>query len=1190
MGSTDSNGFTIPTIPTLFKYEPFFFSVVFPTQGGYVAYGDASLNYTNGTLRKNSVLLNSLSFVSSNRVDLSSAGVNFTTATAGEDFLVQARNPSSDILASTPITVKIGNGRFTVPQGSNYILFANETANVILNTSAPMTSVNSTPALPVGLTFTKQDVAGSVWAITGQAVTTYQQSSYLIIGNNSSNGFVVTTTLFIRVNPTRMFLTGVPTLISNLTVGTPIVPSTITAGGANIVVPGTMTYQVPALPSVLFCTDLSGITLQPGVPFQPVDPSMSLIITGTPTLTSAVASIPSGQTRTTVFATAGTLSTSNVINFSYAEAVLFTNPSNNAVLSGLFYSIPTSNNVFNASTYFGSSAIQTIYSPNLRSDLSLNFSSITKAATLVGTPTLTGLDTTPYTVVAVNAGSIQGSIVVTIPIATDTVTITRSVTDTCFNFVVGRPVSSALTGYYPSNISYTAISASGGSLTFSSNNFPPGVSLSQTGNTLTVIGTPTKVTTSQNLSVTVTDADSSVSATDSSLAVSVLTDQFTWTYLPSQSTYYLLQNRSMPEIRTTATSLSGLSILSYFSTNLPAGLKITDTGLISGTPTSNGVLTSSVYASTGYVANSNSIEFDVAADSALFTFPTIVTTGGATIPPTQITCISYSQNTGSNFTISNNPYGVTVDSNGVIGGTMITGNPPGTAFFPFVTLTVSANIGDAIQSSIINMTATNILISRTFALTSSGLSIYDSTIPPSSNVSFSPLASVQGGVITDLQSYGSTVVDSNVILATTGSAVYKSTDGLNFTSNAITQTVTSLTYLASENLWYGAAVSGGNFLVSTSPDGTNWTFLINLGSFSGTPIIRAFNGRVLTNYNGVTMYPNPVTGSGWYNSLSTPGTVLDLATDSNETPTWIASVNDGTVWVSQVNGNVWIQSTTDNAYAFTSTQSVYTYNKWYNIYGSSQSGTIYSVQTSVDGFAWTTVSNTSRATPFFMYYDGNRYLISPLNTNPTLTYKTLDTFTDAGFVTSSSQSFVTINAIIAPIFIRPNTGLSVITLSAFTGSGPTFTSPTGVNIFAYQYVAITPIYISTTIPSTDRIYIEQSALPLGLSFDTVTSTITGSMMRLGPFQLTVYAGNTTGISTLTLYFTSQLPFIVNKNQDYASAYTSYLRQGVIINGAVSGRDSTAYPSLTTTVGALMGPRPLDVISAPDKPCCKEKRI
>lgn len=1183
MGSIDSNGFTIPTIPTLYKYEPFFYSVVFPTQGGYVAYGDASLNYTNGTLRNNSLLLNSLSFVSSNRVDLSSAGVAFTTATAGEQFLVQAQNPSSDILASTPITVKVGNGRFTVPQGLNYILYANETANVILNTAAPMTSVNSTPALPVGLSFTKQDINGSVWAITGRAVTTYQQSSYLVIGNNSSNGYVVTTTLLIRVNPTRMYLAGVPTLISGLTVGTPIPPYTITAGGANIVVPGTMTYQVPALPSGLYCTDLSGTTLQPGTAFQPVDASMSLIITGTPTSSSAVASIPSGQTKTTVYATAGTLSTSNIINFSYGEAVLFTNPSNNAALPGLFYSIPTSNNVFNASTYFGSSAIQTIYSPNLRSDLSLNFSSTTKSATLVGTPTLTGLDTTPYTVVAVNAHAIRGSVVVTIPIATDTITITRSVTDTCFNFVVGRPVSSALTGYYPSNIAYTATSASGRSLTFSSNNFPPGVSLSQTGNTLTVVGTPTKVTSTANLNVSASDGY--VSATDSAVAVSVVTDQFTWSYLPSQSTYYLLQNQSMPVIKTTASSLSGLSILSYYSSDLPAGLKITDTGLISGTPSSNGTLTSHVYASTGYVANSSNVQFNVAADSALFTFPTIVTTGGATIPPTQITCISYSEIAGSNFSISNNPYGVTVDSNGVLGGTMITGNPPGTAFLPSATLTVSANIGNATQSSTINMTASNILVSRTFALTSSGLSIYDSTIPPSSNVSFSPLASVQGGVITDLQSYGSTVVDSNVILATTGSAVYKSTDGLKFTSNAITQTVTSLTYLASESLWYGAGVSGGNFLVSTSPNGTNWTFLINLGSFSGTPIIRAFNGRVLTNYNGVTMYPNPVTGSGWYNSLRISGRVLDLATDSNATPTWIASVNDGTIWVSQVNGNVWIQSTTDNAYAFTSTQSVYTNNKWYNIYGSSQSGTIYSVQKSVDGFAWTTVGNTSRATPFFMYYDGNQYLISPLNTNPTLTYKTLDTFTDAGFVTSSSQPLVTINSIIAPIFIRPNTGLSVITLSAFTGSGPTFTSPTGVNIFAYQYVAITPIYISTTSPSTDRIYIQQSALPLGLSFDTATSTISGSMMRLGPFQVTVYAGNSTGTSTLTLYFTCQLPFVLNKNQDYASAYTSYLRQEVIINGAISGRDSTAYPSLTTTVGALMGPQPLDVVSAP-KPCCK----
>lgn len=1266
--SVDSNGFTLPSIPTLFKYEPFLYSVVFPL--GYVAYGDLSLNYINGTLRNNSVLLNSVSVVSSNRVDLSSTGVTFTTAAAGEQFLVQARNASSDILASTPITVKVGNGRFTVPQGSNYTLFANESANVPLNTVAAMTSVNSTPALPVGLFFTKLDVAGNSWAITGQAVTTYQESSYLVIGNNTSNGFVVTTTLLLRVNPTRMILSGVPALVPGLTVGTAISPITITAGGANSVAPGNITYQVPGLPSGLFATDISGTQLQPGANFQPTDASMTMILAGTPTSATAIASIPSGSVTSRIFASSGSLFTSNLIQFTYGEAVLFTNPLSNAVLSGLFYGLATSNTTFQAATYFGSTPIYSIYSPNLRSDLSLNFSYATQSGTLVGTPTLTDLDTTPFTFTALNANQVEGNVVVTIPIATDAVTITRSTTDVCYNFILGRPVSNSLTGYYASNISYTAVSASGRALTFSSNNFPAGITSSVSGNVLSVRGTPTKTASLATLNVTA--GNGSLSLTDSNLSVAVLSDQFTWTYDPSSNSYPLLQNRAISTIQATARALSGLSILSYFSTNLPPGLKITDTGLISGTPTGSGSVTSSLYASTGYSSLSNSISFTVDVDSALFAFPPIVVSAGSVVPATQVTAVSYSQTSGSNFVLSSNPYGITLTSNGVLGGTLISGIPPGTTFPPSTNLTLSAVIGAATQSTSLTLAASNSgkFRTRTFGIASSGIQAglyyYESTVPPASPPSFERLTS-GSPTPTDFQYNG-----TQFLMATNGASIFSSFDGQTFTSNVISVSVTSVAYLATEGLWYGAGLSGGQYTISTSSNGTTWTALTSLGASSTPPVIRAANGNVLANFNGVSVYPNPVSGVGWFNSLQGK-TIIDLADDSNATPTWVATASDGTVWVSQVNGNSWTQSTT--VAGATSGQQSFYGDQWYNIYLES---TLFKIQVSQDGFVWTAfawpppdVDNLPGDAPNYepppsltAYYDGT-FLNVLMNDAPAIYTYLPSTQSWAGYeignlvsvvypprviqigndpivlTLSVTNTFTTIttsvtgNGATAVYFVPDTSGIrvgstvvvtgsfvptyvsayytgtftvtAVTTNTSFTtvntntattadftngtvtasGTPPIFTSPTGVNYSTYQYVPITPIYIATTNPNTDRIYVEVSKLPLGLSFNTSTSLITGSMMNIGPFTVTIYAGNANGTSTLTLYFNSQIPLVLNKNQDYASAYTSFLRQGVVANAAIGGRDNTVYPSLVTTGGSFMTGIPPNVVT-PAPPCCEIK--
>ncbi|MEY9930447.1 hypothetical protein ABH926_005094 [Catenulispora sp. GP43] len=159
-----------------------------------------------------------------------------------------------------------------------------------------------------------------------------------------------------------------------------------------------------------------------------------------------------------------------------------------------------------------------------------------------------------------------------------------------------------------STLQVSATDSAGKALTYSATGLPAGLSISSSG---AITGTPTTAGTS-NVTVTASSGTASGSA------------QFTWT-VTSQPTETVTVTNPGSQSGTAGTAISTLQIkatdsagkaLTYSSSGLPAGLSISSSGAITGTPTTPGTSTVTVTASSG-----------TASGSAQFTW-TIASSGG----------------------------------------------------------------------------------------------------------------------------------------------------------------------------------------------------------------------------------------------------------------------------------------------------------------------------------------------------------------------------------------------------------------------------------------------------------------------------------------------------------------------------------------------------------------------------------
>lgn len=602
---------------SIYKYEPF--SYIYEGEGGQ------SLVFVSATTSIRALVTQ----VDSTIQFQSLSGYTGVSSTA--EALVFRTSPGN---VTYTVNVTIGAGRFVVPLETNpsYSLYVNEsisqTYGSTIEFQAPgtlsITVPTSVPALPPGLSFSSGGPTSSqTWYLSGTPLIGSPATSYTIYGRGSTNtSLVISKVITISIGTERVSITAVPSSNVSLTVGTPITDVRLTTRYPNSF-SGNLRYEWSFLPDGLRFVDSGSNTVTS--PFSPSDASSTMILTGTPTGTAAQTfrALGSSNVITTIGATRLTspsINSTQPLSLTFGQTVLF----DPITVPTLYRNDPidASSIVFTARTYFPSgTGIASIAATSLPVGLSLFHTPGDSNAYLTGTPTV--VSSANYSIVATNSNGIATTLSTPITVQNDIITITGP-TDVCYNFVISRPIASSLTGYYPSNIAYSATSSTGHPLNLSITNLSNvGISVDVSGSTLTLGGIPDTV---RGFTTSVFTASNSLTGAFAScnLNYAILTDDITITNPTTKQTFF--QNQEITPIQFAATTLSERPVVGWSSPNLPEGLFLSGTGLLTGSPTnaSSGDQTFNVNASTGYVSEQNAFTYNTIGDDILIT----TTTGG----------------------------------------------------------------------------------------------------------------------------------------------------------------------------------------------------------------------------------------------------------------------------------------------------------------------------------------------------------------------------------------------------------------------------------------------------------------------------------------------------------------------------------------------------------------------------------
>lgn len=740
---------------------------------------------------------------------LTNNGSNVVFATAsnalpigGREVFVITASSGGTTVATSSNTVFIKAGRFqdasgTGFVGSNFTFYKNEPIPPV-QLIAPFAIATPTaqPAIPTGLTYTSN--ASNIYSITGTPFATVPQSNYLIIGRatGTNTGKIISSSIPISVSNERirLSLTGTP-VISGMTIGTAITNRVLTAQFPPYPSGGILRYAWFGLPDGIVATDNTGTPVTS--PFSPTDPSSTLILTGTPTLAAANAYKNAGITSNIVSIGAfRTFPSPQITNeqsfvFAFAETVLFEPATVPPLYDGV--AITPGSIYFQAQTYFGStSPIESIVSPDLRSDLSLSALYGSGRVNLIGTPS-GGLGTATYTIRATNSNGVFRDLQVPITVAADTISFASPPTpiDVCYTYVLSRPSSLALAGYYPSTVQFQASAASGNAVSFSAPGLAgTGLSLSNvTANTMQIVGIPDTVTALKNVRVTATATGTPATAfRDISLAV--LNDVITIADV-SASQLSFIQNRAITPIQFTASTLSERPVIAFTSIDLPSNLLLSTTGRLTGTPTDSTSGTFTVSASTGYTSQSKVFSYTLTPDSVV-----LVETGqqsyaltlGGPLPPATVAGLSYSGTAVSNFVFTSLPitYGMTIgNATGIFGGTLTTSFPPDPVLPSNVTFSVQASAGLLTASLPVELNTSNAPRYQWFTPIGNRLRRTEATLNSWADIATTAYGDdnvQEGPSFTDLSIRPIDVNTLSIVGVTNTNEVVQSPDGSNFTS------------------------------------------------------------------------------------------------------------------------------------------------------------------------------------------------------------------------------------------------------------------------------------------------------------------------------------------------------------------------------------------------------------------------
>lgn len=139
----------------------------------------------------------------------------------------------------------------------------------------------------------------------------------------------------------------------------------------------------------------------------------------------------------------------------------------------------------------------------------------------------------------------------------------------------------------------------------------------------------------------------------------------------------------------------------------------------------------------------------------------------------------------------------------------------------------------------------------------------------------------------------------------------------------------------------------------------------------------------------------------------------------------------------------------------------------------------------------------------------------------------------------------------------------------------------------YQYMPIQPVFISAEGIGQVFIFVDDDTLPLGLTFNAATNTITGIPVQTGTYIVSVYARDDRGVDTLPLRIVVNIPRIV-KQQSSAGAYTSLVRQYTEVNSAQNAKNNQVLPN--QKLGEFMSPEPPNVVIQTVDPRCFDPNV
>jgi hypothetical protein len=519
------------------------------------------------------------------------------------------------IVSTQTISVTVAPGRFFPPTANqNFQLFQYENvsntfgSNPAFLTALAINTIVSSPALPTGLSF---GGSGNVFFLQGVPALQTAQSNYQVIGSNSTNGKIVTVTVSLIVNPQTVRITPSFTTLSGLTVDTPITPITFTALIPQTIYAFEFRYAWTGLPDGFSFQDGDGNTVVNNAVRSNPGQTPILVLVGTPTLEFATLMSTAEnlyQTRLTasILDQTGRQTTgSALINFSFAETVLISVAANEVLYQSKLLG-PT-DFVITVGSFFPSTTIGSLTVDELPPGLSLVEVTATTYR-LSGTPTVVDLNRS-YTFTATNTNGLTRSITQPIAINPDVVTFggTTPANGSAINYIVSRSSESP--------IRFTATSVVGAAalpIVYSASIDFVAYGLALNASTGSLTGLPTVALSQTTVTISATDALGTIGTT--TILLTIAPDIFVFpTYAP---TYF--QNRPITSFQFVMVSTaSGRPIQSYLSTDLPAGLVLNPSGLLSGTPTVGTSGNFTVTATTGYSSYSQLYSFTIIPDNLL---------------------------------------------------------------------------------------------------------------------------------------------------------------------------------------------------------------------------------------------------------------------------------------------------------------------------------------------------------------------------------------------------------------------------------------------------------------------------------------------------------------------------------------------------------------------------------------------